>query len=130
MKIMSNELFKVLAYNVNLLNVKGDVFNGYPDVISGYIFHYTVGNPLIISDESNFKFHIDFDWKKEISGSLEELQIKLEKFKNELLVINKNLYDNIDQFASINLFIVHENNQYELIISSDTFDVSELINLD
>ena len=130
MNFTSREQYEVLSYPLEVCGIQGDIFENYPEVIKGYMFHFSLGDSLLDYVENDFKFPLGYHWKKSITGSLDELKIKLEVFKQALLTINENHYEGLDQFASINLFIISKDNQYQLVITSDTFDISKMINLE
>lgn len=119
---------KVIDYYLELFSIQGNVFSEYQNVTKGYMFHFSLKDSNDLLD--NFVFSLSNHWKYEMRGSLDELKIKLEEFKDKLLNVNTDKYKDIDQFAYINLFIIFENNEYKLVISSDTFDVSKLIKID
>lgn len=129
MHFLSREEHNVLEYQLELFGIQGDFFQNYADVVNGYLFHFTLGSSIMTWDQPDFKFSLEFHWKHEIFGNLEDLQAKLEAFKQALLVVDSKVYEDIDQFAYIHLFIVPKDNQYQLVISSDTFNISKIINL-
>ena len=118
---------KVLDYYLELFSIQGNVFSEYSNVTKGYMFHFSLKDSNDLLD--NFVFSLSNHWKCEMRGSLDELKIKLEEFKDKLLNVNTDKYKDIDQFAYINLFIIFQNNEHKLVISSDTFDVSKLIKI-
>lgn len=133
MNLTSREQFEILNYPLEVCGIQGNIFENYPEVIKGYIFHFSLGDSLLdYVDylENEFKFPLAYHWKKSITGSLDELKIKLEVFKQALLTINENHYEGLDKFAFINIFIISKDNQYQLVITSDTFDISKMINLE
>lgn len=129
MKLILEKKFENSNLKLEVFNIEGKIFKDYPNVIEGSIFHFTLGKSLRNTISANYQFTIDFHWKHKITGSLDELKIKLENFKKELLNIDENISNDIDQFGYINLFIIDNSKDYSLIISSDTFDVSKLISL-
>jgi hypothetical protein len=135
MNAIYNGTHEVFNIKTSVFSIDGEFFQDYPSVIKGYLFHFTFSDRIHTFDDPNFRFYIGDHWKYEINGSLEFLEHKLENLKNEffkhgLLNINKDIYDAIDQFGYVNFFIIPKDEQYQLIVSSDTFDISKLIDLE
>ena len=128
MNLMIKEKYNLEDFKLEIFNIKGKIFEEYSNVIMGYMFHFTLGNDSIESSQTS-TLSLKFHWSYKIIDSLENLKIKIDMIKDKLLEIN-NLSEGIDQFAYINLFIIEENNQYKLVISSDTFDISKLLKLE
>lgn len=127
MALLSKQRFNIFDYHVEVVKIQGDLFENYATVVSGYVFHFSLSDSIVMSENS--RFSIELDSKQTIISSLEELEVKLEKYKAALLNIDKKTYEDIDQYAYIYLFIVPKDEQYQLIVASETFDVSQLINL-
>lgn len=127
MTILTNQEFKISDFTLEVLNVEGKILRDYPDVVSGYVFHFTLGANKIGYED--IQLFIEYDWKHTITGSLESLTAKLENFKEQLLSVHPDVYETIDQFGNITLCIMDQDNTHQLLISSDTFDVSKIIDL-
>lgn len=127
MALLSKQRFNIFDYHLEVVKIQGDLVENYATVVSGYVFHFSLSDSIVMSENS--RFSIELDSKQTIIGSLEELEVKLEKYKAALLDIDEKTCEYIDQYAYIYLFIVPKDEQYQLIVASETFDVSQLINL-
>lgn len=127
MSLILEQRMRVFDLNWELYRVNGDTVKEYSKIIKGYLLHLTLSDRSL---KHNDVLSINHYWKTEIKGSFENLIEKLESLKKELSNIKSEVFEDIDQFCYVHLFIVEQNNEYKLIVASDTYDVSKLINLD
>lgn len=114
---------------LEVVNIRGNVFENYPPVTKGYLFHFSASESIIHTN--HFYFSIEYHWKHTFFGSFEKLKKAMEDIKEQLLLKKHILYENTDMFSYVHLFITEsENKQYQLLITSDTFDISKIIDLD
>lgn len=119
----------VQEFYIEAFDIWGEIFNDQPLISQGYLIHLTTSksSSLVGFNDLSFRFSTENHWKYQIEGSLEELTIKLRQFKNELLSLHE--WKDFDQYAYIFLFIICKDNKYQLLITSDSFDVSNIISL-
>lgn len=127
MHIVSNESFKVQDYQLEVLDIKEDVIKDFNFIEKGYLFHFFLGDHSITHWEDNdFKFNLEYDVKIVIPGNLHSLDARLENFKRKIIDNKENLVKDLDQFGYLFMFIVKQNNIYQLVISSDSIGFDTL----
>lgn len=130
MRFISTESFKVKDYQLEVLDIDQDVIQNFPRVEKGYLFHFFLGEHSITNWEDNdFKFSLEYDVKIIIPGNLQSLETSLHKFKQKVIEQKDTLTEHLDQFGYLFMFIVKENNIYQLVISSDSIGLDTLSSL-
>lgn len=127
MRLTSTHTFKIQDYQLEIFPIQDNVINTYPAVEKGYLLHFYLGEHSINNWEDNdFKFSLEHDLKIIIPGLLPSLEKKMNEFKDNLLLSRESLVDNLDQFGYIFMFIVKQDNIYQLVISSDSIGLDQL----
>lgn len=132
MHFLSNEIFNFTPQSqLEVLNFKGDSFIDFPEVEHGIVYHFTLKDSIMNWIDDDYRFNLKFHLKHSIFGKLELLKEKLNQFNEALLTQKDELYNHTDQFAYIFNFIIYnkEEQSYELILSSDTFDKSKVLDI-
>ncbi len=132
MHFLSNEIFTFTSQSqLEVLNFKGDSFVEFPTVKNGIVYHFTLKDSIMNWIDDDYRFNLKFHTKHSILGELNSLQEKLNNFHEEILKHKDVLHNETDQFSYIFNFIIfnNEKNSYELILSSDTFDLSKLLDI-
>ena len=130
MDLLSLEVLEVKDYHLEVVGVHNQVVKNYPTVRKGYIFDFFVGDHSINTwEHKNFEYTLDYSWKFLWPGPLDKLEQRLEVFKDNFIK-NKDLFiEDIDQFASLMIFIVKQpdSQSHEIVISSEDFGFDKLI---
>ena len=132
MHFLSNEIFNFTPQSqLEVLNFKGDSFIDFPEVEHGIVYHFTLKDSIMNWIDDDYRFNLKFHLKHSIFGTLDALKEKLHHFHQEILRQKDALHDDTDQFAYIFNFIVYnqEKQSYELILSSDSFDLSKVLDI-
>lgn len=130
MHILSTKKYEVDPYfNLEVLSINNQSIQNFPPIHKGYIFHFSVGENTLDNLDQTFQLSLANSWKLYSPGSLNILEKKLEQFKG-IFLENKNLFvEFVDQFGYLVLFIVEGKDGYELVISSDSFGVDQIVPL-
>lgn len=130
MHILSTQKYKVdTYYNLEVVSITHQSIQNYPSIHKGYILHFSVSDNTLQDLADDFQFSLAHSWKISSPGPLEKLEQDLEKFKHTFVEMKNYFAEFVDQFGYLVLFIVQGVDGYELIISSDSFGIDQVVPL-
>lgn len=132
MHFLSNEIFTFTSQSqLETLHFNGDSFIDFPTVEHGIVYHFTLKDSIMNWIDDDYRFNLKFHTKHSIFGEFNSLKEKLNEFHEEILKHKDVLHNETDQFSYIFNFIIfnNEKHSYELILSSDTFDLSKFLDI-
>lgn len=116
-------------FNLEVLTIDKQSIKSFPPIHKGYIFHFSAGDNTLDNLDENFQLSLAHSWKLSSPGPLNILENNLESFKERFFNLKNLFVDFVDQFAYLVFFIVKNTDGYELVISSDSFGIDQIVPL-